>query len=227
MSEKKRESPKNPGGKPPRGGGPRGRGDAANLESGWAAGEGAEAESQLEELQAENAELKDRLLRTMADMENLLRRTEREKADTAKYAISNFARDVLSIGDNLRRAIDAVPEEAIAGDAALKSLLDGVEVTERELVNMMERHGITRIDPKGERFDPNFHQAMLEIENKDMDAGTVAEVVQPGYVIEDRVLRPAMVAVSKGGPKRPKPEEPAEMPQAANDDEPPAKPTRP
>lgn len=227
MNEKKRESPRKPGGRPPRGGGPRGRGGPPNPESGWAAGEEAEVESQFEELQAENAELKDKLLRTMADMENLLRRTEREKADTAKYAISTFARDVLSIGDNLRRAIDAVPKEAIAGDPALKSLLDGVEVTERELLNMLERHGIRRIDPKGERFDPNFHQAMLEIENKGMDSGTVAEVVQPGYVIEDRVLRPAMVAVSKGGPKRSKPEEPAEVPQAANDDEPPAKPTRP
>jgi len=227
MNEKKRESPRKPGGRPPRGGGPRGRGGPPNPETGWAAGEEAEVESQFEDLQAENAELKDKLLRTMADMENLLRRTEREKADTAKYAISNFARDVLSMGDNLRRAIDAVPKEAIAGDPALNSLLDGVEVTERELLNMLERHGIRRIVPKGERFDPNFHQAMLEIENKDMDAGTVAEVVQPGYVIEDRVLRPAMVAVSKGGPKRPKPEEPAEMPQAANDDEPPAKPTRP
>lgn len=227
MSEKKRETPKRGGGRPPRGGGPRGEAGPANPESGWGAGDGAEAESQLEELQAENGELKDRLLRTMADMENLLRRTEREKADTAKYAISNFARDVLSIGDNLHRAIDAVPMEAVAGDPALKSLMDGVEVTDRELVNMLERHGIRRIDPKGERFDPNFHQAMLEIENKDLDAGTVAEVVQPGYVIEERVLRPAMVAVSKGGPKRPKPEEPAEMPRAANDDEPPAKPTRP
>ena len=227
MNEKKRESPRKPGGRPPRGGGPRGRGGPPNPESGWAAGEEAEVESQFEELQAENAELKDKLLRTMADMENLLRRTEREKEDTAKYAISNFARDVLSIGDNLHRAIDAVPKEAIAGDPALKSLVDGVEVTERELLNMLERHGIRQINPKGERFDPNFHQAMLEIENKDMDSGTVAEVVQPGYVIEDRVLRPAMVAVSKGGPKRPKPEEPAEMPQAANDDEPPAKPTRP
>lgn len=227
MSEKKRETPKRGGGRPPRGGGPRGEAGPANPESGWGAGDGAEAESQLEELQAENGELKDRLLRTMADMENLLRRTEREKADTAKFAISNFARDVLSIGDNLHRAIDAVPMEAVAGDPALKSLMDGVEVTERELVNMLERHGIRRIDPKGERFDPNFHQAMLEIENKDLDAGTVAEVVQPGYVIEERVLRPAMVAVSKGGPKRPKPEEPAEMPRAANDDEPPAKPTRP
>jgi len=226
MSEKKRQSPKKPAGKPPRGGGPRG-GVAAESGTGWGAGDEAEAESTLEELQLENAELKDRLLRAMADMENLLRRTEREKADTAKYAISNFARDVLSIGDNLRRAIEAVPQEAVAGDPALQSLLDGVGVTERELLNMLERHGIKRIDPKGEPFDPNFHQAMLEIENKDMDAGTVAEVVQPGYVIKDRVLRPAMVAVSKGGPKRPKPEETPEMPHAANDGEPPAKPTGP
>jgi molecular chaperone GrpE len=227
MNEKNRESPRKPGARPPRDEGPRGPTGPDSPESGWAAGEEAEVESQFEELQAENAELKDKLLRTMADMENLLRRTEREKSDTAKYAISGFARDVLSIGDNLHRAIDAVPKDAIADDPALKSLMDGVEVTERELLNMLERHGIKQIVPKGERFDPNFHQAMLEIENPNMDAGTVAEVVQPGYVIEDRVLRPAMVAVSKGGPKRPKPEEPAEMPQAANDDKPPAKPSGP
>jgi len=227
MSDKKRETPKKPGAKPPKGGGGRGGTSDGAPGSGWGAGEDAEAESQLEELETENAGLKDKLLRTMADMENLLRRTEREKADTAKYAITSFARDVLSIGDNLRRAIEAVPADAVAGDPALKSLMDGVEVTERELLNMLERHSISRIDPKGERFDPNFHQAMLEIENKDMDSGLVAEVVQPGYVIEDRVLRPAMVGVSKGGPKPSKPEGPADMQPAANDDEPPAKPTRP
>ncbi|GAB4233261.1 MAG: hypothetical protein Kow0032_16420 [Methyloligellaceae bacterium] len=175
--------------------------DAAGKPSGWAAGE-------LEALRAENAELKDKVLRLAADMENLRRRTEREKADTAKYAVSNFARDVLTIGDNLRRAIEHVPADAAEKDPALKSFLEGVEVTERELLNMLERHGITRINPKGERFDPNHHQAMFEVQNPDVAEGTVTEVVQAGYMIAGRVLRPAMVGVAKGGPKQPK--QPAE-----------------
>jgi len=166
--------------------------------SGW-------SEGKLEALRAENADLKDRLLRTVAEMENVRRRTERDKSDTAKYAVSNFARDVLTISDNLRRVIDHVPEEAAKSDAALKSFLEGVEVTERELLNMMERHGITRFDPSGERFDPNKHQAMFEIPNPDVPDGTIMEVVQAGYLIADRVLRPAMVGVAKGGVKMPKP----------------------
>lgn len=181
--------------------------------SDWAAkGEAAE----LEALRAEAADLKDRLLRTMAEMENLRRRTEREKSDTAKYAISSFARDVLTMGDNLRRAIEAVPQEALAEDEPLKYLLDGVQVTERELLNVLERHGIKRIEPKGERFDPNLHQAMLEVENKDVPAGLVADVLQPGYVIEDRVLRPAMVSVTKGGPKLPREDKEPQGSRAAN-----------
>ena len=155
----------------------------------------------LEALLAENADMRDRLLRTMADMENLRRRTEREKQDTARYAISNFARDVLTIGDNLRRTIEHVPAEAASQDPALKSFLEGVELTERELHNMLERHGVTKLDPLGQRFDPNQHQAMYEVPTTEVPEGTVVDVMQAGYTIGDRVLRPALVAVSKGGPK--------------------------
>jgi molecular chaperone GrpE len=155
----------------------------------------------LEGLLAENAEMRDRLLRTMADMENLRRRTEREKADTARYAISNFARDVLTVGDNLKRTIEHVPAEAAAQDPALKSFLDGVEITERELLNALERHGVTRIEPLGQRFDPNCHQAMYEVQDPDVAEGTVVDVMQAGYTIGDRCLRPALVAVAKGGAK--------------------------
>ena len=166
---------------------------------------------------AENAELKDRLLRAMAEMENVRRRTEREKQDTARYAISNFARDVLTIGDNLKRAIDHVPAEAAAEDPALKSFLEGVELTERELLNMLERHGVTRIEPAGQRFDPNCHQAMYEVPDSDMPEGTVVEVMQAGYMIGDRCLRPALVAVSKGGAKAAPAAESGGTRKAAND----------
>jgi len=178
----------------------------------------------LEGLLAENADMRDRLLRTMADMENLRRRTEREKEDTARYANSNFARDVLTIGDNLRRAIDHVPADAAAQDPALKSFLEGVELTERELLNMLEKHGVTKIEPLGQRFDPNQQQAMYEVPNTDVPDGTVVEVMQAGYTIGDRVLRPALVAVSKGGAKpapkaKPKPEGNGFGPKGAADDD--------
>ncbi len=159
-------------------------------------------------LREENDRLRDQVLRLMADMENLRRRTEREKADTANYAISNFARDVLAVNDNLERAVEAVPEEALAQDQTLKALHEGVLVTRRELLNTLERHSITVMVPKGERFDPNLHQAMFELENTEVPAGTVLEVVQPGYMIGERVLRPAMVGVSKGGPREPRPAAP-------------------
>ncbi|HEX2449369.1 MAG TPA: nucleotide exchange factor GrpE [Methyloceanibacter sp.] len=158
----------------------------------------------LDALLAENAEMRDRLLRTLADMENLRRRTEREKTDTARYAITNFARDVLTVGDNLKRTIDHVPAEAAAQDPALKSFLEGVELTERELLNVLERHGVSRIEPLGQRFDPNCHQAMYEVPDPSVPEGTVVDVMQAGYVIGDRCLRPALVAVAKGGAK-PKP----------------------
>ena len=174
----------------------------------------ADAEAQAA---AENAELKDRLLRAMAELENVRRRTEREKQDTARYAISNFARDVLTIGDNLKRAIDHVPADAAAQDPALKSFLEGVELTERELLNMLERHGVTRIEPAGQRFDPNCHQAMYEVPNADVPDGTVVEVMQAGYMIGDRCLRPALVAVSKGGAKGAPAAENGGARKAAND----------
>jgi len=176
---------------------------------------GIEARGEIEAMMAENADMRDRLLRTMADMENLRKRTEREKSDTARYAISSFARDVLTVGDNLRRTVEHVPPDAAAQDPALKSFLDGVELTERELLNVLERHGVTRIDPLGARFDPNFHQAMYEVEKKDVPEGTVVEVMQGGYTIGERCLRPALVAVAKGGPK---PAPVQDAPKAANDD---------
>jgi len=187
------------------------------------AGQGAEARppADPDTLLAENSELRDRLLRSMADMENLRRQTEREKADTARYAISNFARDVLTVGDNLKRTVDHVPPEAAADDPALKSFLEGVELTERELLNVLERHGVTRIDPLGARFDPNFHQAMYEVQDANVPEGTVVEVMQAGYAINDRCLRPALVAVAKGGEKPAKPQtsdDAAHAPRAANDD---------
>ena len=184
-------------------------------------GDGGWGKGELEELRDENADLKDRLLRAAAEMENLRRRTERDKADTAKFTISSFARDVLTIGDNIARAIEHVPAEAAEKDPALKSFLEGMQVTERELLNVMERHGIVRFDPKGEKFDPHRHQAMFEVDNKDVAGGTIVEVVQAGYVIAERVLRPALVGVAKGGAKPAKAEQaaaPADPPQAANDD---------
>jgi molecular chaperone GrpE len=174
----------------------------------------------LDALLVENTEMRDRLLRTLADMENLRRRTEREKADTARYAITNFARDVLTVGDNLKRTMDHVPAEAAAQDPALKTFLEGVELTERELLNVLERHGVTRIEPLGQRFDPNFQQAMFEVQNPDVAEGTVVDVMQAGYAIGDRCLRPALVAVAKGGAKQAKAQGDGDAAarKAANDD---------
>ena len=150
----------------------------------------------------ENEELKDAKLRMAAEMENLRRRTARDVADARSYSVANFARDMLSVSDNLRRALDAIPAEAKAsGDAGFTALIEGVEMTERAMLAALERHGVKKIAPEGERFDPHFHQAMFEVPNPDVPANTVVQVVQTGYVIGDRVLRPAMVGVSKGGPK--------------------------
>src|SRR6476619_814307 len=181
---------------------------------------GIEVRGEIEAMMAENADMRDRLLRTMADMENLRKRTEREKSDTARYAISSFARDVLTVGDNLRRTVEHVPADAAAQDPALKSFLDGVQLTQRELLHVLERHGVNRIDPVGQRFDPNCHQAMYEVQNADVPEGTVVDVMQAGYVIGDRCLRPALVAVAKGGAKQTAPsEQPGDgPPKAANDD---------
>jgi molecular chaperone GrpE len=153
-------------------------------------------------LAAENEGLRDQVLRTLAEMENLRRRTEREVQDAGRYAIAAFARDVLSVGDNLRRALEAVPAEARASaEPATAGLVDGVEMTERELLKVLEKHGVKRIDPVGQRFDPNVHQAMFEVPNPEIVSGTVVQVLQAGYVIGERVLRPALVGVAKGGPR--------------------------
>lgn len=152
-------------------------------------------------LEADNRELKDQLLRVAAEMENLRKRTQRDVQDARTYAVTNFARDMLSVSDNLRRAIDAIPADAVESDTNLKSLAEGVEITERSLLQALERHGVTKLEPEGEKFDPNFHQAMFEVPNPELPNNTVVQVVQAGYAIADRVLRPAMVGVSKGGPK--------------------------
>ncbi|TWI36423.1 nucleotide exchange factor GrpE [Mesorhizobium tianshanense] len=159
----------------------------------------------------ENDELKDRALRVAAEMENLRRRTARDVHDARAYAVANFARDMLSVSDNLRRALDAIPAEAKAsGDAGFKALIEGVEITERAMLSALERHGVKKLEPEGEKFDPNFHQAMFEVPNPEVPANTVVQVVQPGYSIGERVLRPAMVGVAKGGPKQVAGEAPVE-----------------
>ncbi|MPZ58618.1 MAG: nucleotide exchange factor GrpE [Rhizobiales bacterium] len=153
-------------------------------------------------LAREAADYKDKLLRTLADMENLRRRTEREVADTRNYGIASFARDILAVADNMERALNALDAELRqTADAGTKALLDGVELTERELLKVLEKHGVKRFEPLGERFDPNLHQAMYEVPDVSVPSGQVVQVVQPGYMISDRMLRPALVAVAKGGPK--------------------------
>ena len=156
----------------------------------------------VEALTREAAESRDKMLRTLAEMENLRKRTQKEIADGRTYAITNFAREVLDIADSLQRALDAVPADTkAAADPGLKALLEGVELTERSLLNTLEKNGVKKFDPAGEKFDPNFQQAMYEVPDSSVPAGTVVQVVQAGYTIGERVLRPALVAVSKGGAK--------------------------
>ena len=153
-------------------------------------------EARMAALEAELAEHKDRLLRALAETENVRRRSQREREDASKYAVAGFAKELLSVADNLRRALDSLPAEE-AKDPRTVSLLEGVEATERELLGVFERNGVRRIDPDGERFDHNFHQAIFEAERPGKPAGTIIEVLQPGYVLHDRLLRPAMVGVAK------------------------------
>jgi molecular chaperone GrpE len=156
----------------------------------------------VEALTKEAAESRDRMLRTLAEMENLRKRTQREVADARSYGISNFARDVLEIADNLQRALDAVPADTRASiEPGIKALIEGVELTERSLLNALEKNGVKRLEPNGEKFDPNFQQAMFEVPDTSVPNGTVVQVIQAGYTIGDRVLRPALVGVSKGGAK--------------------------
>src|SRR6186997_168750 len=170
-----------------------------------------EQDEQLAAALRESAELKDKVLRTLAEMENLRRRTEREVGDARTYGIASFARDVLGIADNLQRALDAARQElGSSTDPGVKTLLEGVEITERELLKALERNGVKRFDPQGEKFDPNLHQAMYEVPDPSVPSGMVMQVIQPGYMIGERILRPALVAVSKGGAK----------PSSANENQP-------
>src|SRR3954470_3247956 len=156
----------------------------------------------VEALTKEAAESRDRMLRTLAEMENLRKRTQKEVADARTYGVSKFAGDIVDIADNLQRALDAVPADTkAAADPGLKALLEGVELTERSLLNTLEKNGVKKFDPSGEKFDPNFQQAMYEVPDASVPAGTVVQVVQAGYMIGERVLRPALVGVSKGGAK--------------------------
>ena len=150
------------------------------------------------QLQEEVGQLKDRLLRTLAEMENLRKRSEREKAEATLYAATNFARDILSVSDNMSKALELAHADAIKdASEAMRNLIAGVEVTNRELLNVFERHGIKRIDPKGDKFDPHLHEAMFEIPSKDHPPGTIVDVMQAGFSIGDRLLRPALVGVAK------------------------------
>ncbi|MBT5187521.1 MAG: nucleotide exchange factor GrpE [Kordiimonadaceae bacterium] len=173
-----------------------------------------EIEEQLEATDEENIEdevtplsvaedqindLRDKLLRAVAETENVRRRSEKEKVDAANYAVTNFARDMLAIGDNLSRALESMPEDTEVPEN-IKTLIDGVDMTQRELLNIFERHGIQKVDPKGDAFDHNLHQAMFEAPTEDPN-GTIIQVMQVGYKIKERLLRPAMVGVSKGGPE--------------------------
>jgi molecular chaperone GrpE len=162
------------------------------------------------EARAEAEAANERLLRALAEMENLRRRTQREVADARVYGIAAFARDVLGAADNMTRALATVSADVrAAADPAIRALIEGIELTERDLLNVLDKHGIKRIEPQGERFDPHFHQAMFEVDDSSVAPGTVVRVMQPGYTIGERILRPAMVAVAKGGAKG--------APAAAND----------
>ncbi len=154
-------------------------------------------------LEAEVARLKNDLLYAKAEVENVRRRLEQQAEDRGRYAMAQFAKDMLTVADNLRRALDAVPEASRDSDETVNSLTVGVEMTEREMMTTLERYGIKLVEADGCRFDPNFHQAMMEMEDITQPEGTVVMVMQRGYTIHDRLLRPAMVAVSKGGPKVP------------------------
>ncbi len=169
----------------------------------------AALQAELDKKSAEVAAKHDSYLRAVAETENVRRRLEKEKEETAKYAISKFAKDILSVGDNFQRVIASVPKDAVDTDPALKTLLDGVVLAERDYRGALERHGIKTIDPAGQPFNPHHHQAVMEREDADVPAGTVLQVFQVGYLIDDRCLRPAMVVVSRGGPKAAKAEEPA------------------
>lgn len=153
----------------------------------------------LARLQAENAELKDRLLRALAEVENVRRRAERDLDDMRQYAVTKFAGDVLSIADNLERAVTSIPVEVRKSAGAVKTLVDGIELIEKEMLNVLEKHGVRKLNPVGERFDPNFHEALFEVPDPILPSGTVSQVVEPGYSLGSRPLRAAKVGIARGG----------------------------
>ncbi len=156
----------------------------------------------LEKLKQENSELKDKLLRTLAEMENLRRRTDREVADAKTYGVTSFARDMLVFADNLRRAVENVPAEVRArAEPPLATFIEGIELTERDFTSRLDRYGVRKLEPQGTKFDPNLHEALFEVPDETVANGTVVQVVEAGYAIGDRVLRPAKVGISRGGPK--------------------------
>ena len=169
--------------------------DAAPVDDGMDIPAGPDQE--LAAARQEAAQLKDQLLRALAEAENVRRRAQREREDAAKYAITNFARDVLQVSDNLHRALEAIPAATLAADEALKNLHEGVSATERQLDAALERQQVKRIWPMGEKFDANLHQAMFEVQTAEQAPGTVVQVMQAGYLIHDRLLRPALVAVAR------------------------------
>ena len=160
----------------------------------------ADLEQLVEQLQAEKAELQDKQLRALAEAQNVRRRAQQDVEKERKFGIERFAKDVLSVADNLGRALSALPTDLEAVDPALRNVIVGVQATERELQSVLERHGITRVESLGRPFNAEFHQAMMEIEDPTVPAGTVVQELIPGYLIAGRLLRAAMVAVSKGGP---------------------------
>lgn len=156
----------------------------------------------LERLEAENKSLQDRLLRALAETENVRRRAERDLNDARQYAVTQFARDMTKVADNLERAIGSIPDEVRRHQGPVKTLIEGVELTGKELLRALEKHGVAKLHPQGEAFDPNFHEAMFETDDPSVPHGTVTMVAEPGYAIGTRPLRPAKVAVSRGGPAR-------------------------
>ena len=180
-----------------------GAGDGSPEEAPAAAADDTEGEEAPEagddEAAEGEAELKDQLLRALADAENARRRARKDVNDARAYAISRFAEDLLAVADNLGRALESIPAEQRADDEAVKAIADGVEMTARQLEAVLSRHGITKIDPLGEKFDYNLHQALFETADTDQPDGTVVQVAQTGYTIGDRLLRAAMVGIAKGG----------------------------
>lgn len=176
---------------------------SASTPSAAASAEAVDLEAKLAELEAQIAQLKEDRLRALAEVENVRRRAARDRQDASQYAISNFARDTLVVADNLQRAMASVDPVARASDPVLETLMSGIEMTERGLLAVLERNGIKPIPAEGVLFDPHVHEAMFEIPNLTVPHGTVLQVLENGYLLHDRTLRPARVGISRGGPKLP------------------------